>query len=310
MKILLIGYNRIGDTILSTGLINFLLNKHKNALFTIVTSSISAGIYENMPQLEQLIISDKKRYSLHWLNTWLKTRSVKWDLIIDLRSTVLAFFLSTQNKMIFKGNKSEHKLIQYKNFIKSPNEIFPIIWANKKDYISIKEKKNIKSKYICIAPLSNSPFKDWSINRYATLFEKDLFNSYEIVLLGATSDKEELNTINQLVNTSNQLINNLINSADMIETYFLLKEAALFLGSDSSNMHLAVAANIPTIGLFGPTDEKLYGPQGDNNLSLRGDKSFSEVVNRLDYKSGEKKSYLDDLSVSKVYEEIERILES
>ena len=130
------------------------------------------------------------------------------------------------------------------------------------------------------------------------------------MLLGATSNKEELNTINQLVNTSNQLINNLINSADMIETYFLLKEAALFLGSDSSNMHLAVAANVPTIGLFGPTDEKLYGPQGDNNLSLRGDKSFSEVVNRLDYKSGEKKSYLDDLSVSKVYEEIERILES
>ena len=153
MKILLIGYNRIGDTILSTGLINFLLNKHKNALFTIVTSSISAGIYENMPQLEQLIISDKKRYSLHWLNTWLKTRSVKWDLIIDLRSTVLAFFLSTQNKMIFKGNKFEHKLDQYKNFIKSPNEIFPIIWANKKDYLGIKEKKNIKNKYICVAPL-------------------------------------------------------------------------------------------------------------------------------------------------------------
>ena len=75
-------------------------------------------------------------------------------------------------------------------------------------------------------------------------------------------------------------------------------------------MHIAVAANIPTIGLFGPTNEKLYGPLGKNNLSLRGDKSFSEIVNQLDYKSGKIKSYLDNLSVTKVYKEIERILES
>ena len=40
------------------------------------------------------------------------------------------------------------------------------------------------------------------------------------------------------------------------------------------------------------------------------DKSFSEIVNQLDYKSGEIKSYLDNLSVTKVHKEIERILES
>ena len=125
-----------------------------------------------------------------------------------------------------------------------------------------------------------------------------------------SSDKKELDNINQLVQCSNQVIKNLINDANLIETYFILQKAALFLGSDSANMHMAVAANIPTIGLFGPTNEKLYGPLGKNNLSLRGDKSFSEIVNQLDYKSGKIKSYLDNLSVTKVHKEIERILES
>ena len=310
MKILIIGNNRIGDTILSTGVINFLLSKYKNALFTVVTSSISVSIYEDMPQLEKIIISNKKKYSLHWLTVWLKTRAIKWDLVIDLRSSPLAYVLKSRKKMVFKGNKTEHKLLQLKSFIGSANEIAPIIWANKKNYLNINQKKNIKNVYICIAPVSNYANKDWSIDRYISLLENDLFNSFEIVLLGATSDKDELNKIEQIVNTSNQSIINLINNANMIETYFILKDAALFLGSDSSNMHLAVAANIPTIGLFGPTDEKLYGPLGVNNLSLRGDKSFSEIVNQLDYKSGEKKSYLDDLSVSKVYGEIERILKS
>jgi ADP-heptose:LPS heptosyltransferase len=308
MKILLIGHNRIGDTILSTGLINFFLNKYENSLFTIVTSSISACIFENMPKLERLIISNKEKYSLHWLNIWLQTKSIKWDLIIDLRSSALVYFLNYKQKMIFKGNKFDHKLYQLQKFIGSSDEITPVIWANKNNYEGIHEKKNLNNKYICIAPMSNSAAKDWSMENYISLFENDLFNSYDIVLLGATSNIRELNIINKFIKKSNHQIKNLINDANMIETYFILKKADLFLGSDSSNMHLAVVANIPTIGLFGPTDEKLYGPLGKNNLSIRGDKSFSEIVNQLDYKSGRIKSYLDDLSVTKVYREIERIL--
>ena len=308
MKILLISYNRIGDTILSTGLINYLLREYENASFSIITSSISASIYQDMPRLDKLIIVNKQKYSIHWLKIWNKVRKSRWDLVIDLRSSSLSYFISTKKKMIFKGNEKDHKLLQLQSFIGSPKELNPTIWAEEKKYININEEKNIKNQYICIAPISNSVVKDWPISRYLSLFENDLFKNYDIILLGATSNKEELENINQLIKISNVPVNNLINNANMIETFFILKKAALFLGSDSSNMHLAVAANIPTIGLFGPTDEKLYGPLGKNNLSLRGDKSFSQIINQIDYKSGKIKSYLDDLSVTKVYKEIERIL--
>jgi ADP-heptose:LPS heptosyltransferase len=308
MKILLISYNRIGDTILSTGLIDHLLKKYDNASFSIVTSSISACIYQDLPKLDNLIIADKKKYSLHWFKIWNETRKTSWDLVIDLRSSALSYFIRAKKKLIFKGNQNEHKLKQLQTLIGSNNELKPTIWADKKNYINIKHKKKLVDKYICIAPISNAPAKDWHLNKYLKLLENDLFNDFQIILLGATTKKKELIGINYLVQESRQTINNLINNADMIETYFILKNSKLFIGSDSSNMHLAVTANIPTIGLFGPTDEKLYGPLGKNNLSLRGDKSFSEIVNQLDYKSGKIKSYLDDLSVTKVYKEIERIL--
>ena len=308
MKILLISYNRIGDTILSTGLIDHLLRKYDNASFSIVTSSISACIYQDLPKLDKLIIADKKKYSLHWFKIWNETRKISWDLVIDLRSSSLSYFIRSKKKLIFRGNQNEHKLKQLQTLIGSNNELEPTIWADEKNYINIKHKKKLSKKYICIAPLSNAPTKDWHLNKYLELLEKDLFNDFQIILLGATSQKEDLIGINYLVQESKQTINNLINNADMIETYFILKNANLFIGSDSSNMHLAVTANIPTIGLFGPTDEKLYGPLGKNNLSLRGDKSFSEIVNLLDYKSGKIKSYLDDLSVTKVNKEIEKVL--
>ena len=308
MKILLISYNRIGDTILATGLISHLLEKYKDAYFSIITSSVSASIYENMPRLEDLFIVDKQKYSMHWIRIWNFTRKKKWDLVIDLRSSSLAYFLTTKKKLIFKGNNNDHKLKQLQALIGSDKELMTCIWADQKKYLNIKEEKNIGNNYICVAPISNFPLKDWSVDKYIELFKNNLFNDFQIILLGATSHQHDLDNINRLLNDSPQPINNLINRADMIETYFILKDSAMFIGSDSSNMHLSVAANTPTIGLFGPTNENLYGPLGKNNSSIRGNKNHLEIINQIDYKSGEIKSYLDDLKVSKVHKAIQNIL--
>ena len=308
MKILLISYNRIGDTILATGLIRHLLEKYQNASFSIITSSIAKSIYQDMPRLDQLIIADKKKYSMHWFKIWNLSRKTSWDLVIDLRSSSLAYFVSAKKRKIFHGKENKHKLEQLKSFIGSTEDLSPGIWANKDKYIKLKKDKLLTDKYICIAPISNSAVKDWSIENYINLLRNTFFNDYQIVLIGATSDESELNNVNKLILESSQNINNLINNADMIETYFILENSELFLGSDSSNMHLSVTASIPTLGLFGPTDEKLYGPLGKNNLSIRGERSHIEIINEKDYKLGKIKSYLDDIKVTQVYKEIEKIL--
>ena len=314
MKILLINYNRIGDTILSTGLIDHLLEKYENASFSIITSTISKSIFQDMPRLDKLIIADKQKYSMHWFKIWNETRKSSWDLVIDLRSSSLAYFISTKDKMIFKGNENEHKLKQLQLFIGSPKELTPKIWADERKYQNVNGTKRLNDKYVCIAPISNSIIKDWSIDNYVSLINSGIFKDYQIILLGAISKdnldvgKVDQNNINKLVSLASGNINNLIDNANMIETYFILKRASLFIGSDSSNMHLSIAAKIPTIGLFGPTDEKLYGPLGKNNLAIRGEKTFLEIINQNDYKMGETKSYLEDLEVSKVYKEIVNIL--
>jgi ADP-heptose:LPS heptosyltransferase len=49
---------------------------------------------------------------------------------------------------------------------------------------------------------------------------------------------------------------------DLLTAFACLKHARLFIGNDSGTMHLAAAAGVPTIGLFGPSDERLYAPWG------------------------------------------------
>ena len=49
MRILFVTSNRLGDAVLSTGLLDHLLRTHPDARITIVCGAVAAGIFERMP---------------------------------------------------------------------------------------------------------------------------------------------------------------------------------------------------------------------------------------------------------------------
>ncbi len=67
----------------------------------------------------------------------------------------------------------------------------------------------------------------------------------------------------------------LVGKVDLLTAYACLKRARLFVGNDSGLMHLAAAAGAPTLGLFGPSDERLYAPWGPRARVLRGPRDFA-----------------------------------
>ena len=308
MNILVISYSRIGDTILATSLINHLIIENPDAEFTVVTSSISKDIFQDMPQLHNLIIVDKEKRSKHWVKIWKKTRVIKWDLIVDLRSSYLSYFINTKKRMIFRGSENNHKIDQFRKFLKIQKNITPHIWANSEKYKNIIKDKNLSENYICIAPITNWTGKDWLINNYLELFNDPLFNDYQIVILGASDDEKTLSKLDHFKKNLSIEVINLMNCADMIESYFILKKSTLFLGSDSSNMHLSVAAEIPTIGLFGPSNDQVYGPKGENNLTIRGNKSYIDIISDSNFTIEDAPSYLNDIKVDQVLSEIRKII--
>ena len=55
-----------------------------------------------------------------------------------------------------------------------------------------------------------------------------------------------------------------------------LQRCVLFAGNDSGLMHLAAAAGVPTIGLFGPTNASEYAPAGQHAVAVTSDSSRME----------------------------------
>src|SRR5262245_4189048 len=55
MKILFITSSRIGDAVLSTGLLNYMAQKWPDAKVTIACGALAASLFEGYPNLERLI---------------------------------------------------------------------------------------------------------------------------------------------------------------------------------------------------------------------------------------------------------------
>ena len=278
MRILFIGPTRVGDTILATSIINHYINKYKSSEFTVVTSSVSQNLFKKMPQLQNLIIINKMRFSLHWLKIWSKVFIYRWDLVIDLRSSVLSYLVITKERKIFKGNNYDHKVVQFTKFLDIKEKINPEIWFDKNDVDDAKKILPVEGPYIAIAPYSNWKSKDWALLNYEKLLQRNIFQNYTIILTGLSKDIADKEIMENLLSQKNLKVLNFFD-VPLSQMGPIFSICDLFIGSDSGLMHLAASSGCKTIGLFGPTDDRVYGPW--QNIVIKSKTSPHDNIDSL-----------------------------
>ena len=64
MDILFVTATRIGDAVLSTGLISYLIDRYPGARLTIAAGPVAAPLFDAVPGLERLVVVEKQRWSL------------------------------------------------------------------------------------------------------------------------------------------------------------------------------------------------------------------------------------------------------
>jgi lipopolysaccharide heptosyltransferase II len=103
--------------------------------------------------------------------------------------------------------------------------------------------------------------KRWPLDHYRELVEQLVTVANVCVLLIGGSDDAELNArlIEGLSNGRADVFN-LAGKTSFGESAALIQACTLFIGNDSSPMHLAAAVGTPVIAIFGPTSPQEYGP--------------------------------------------------
>ena len=84
-----------------------------------------------------------------------------------------------------------------------------------------------------------------------------------------------------------------------------MKKSDVFIGNDSGLMHLAVASKLRVISLFGPTNDAVYGPNGDKNIVIRTKENYDYFKS---LKINENKSYMSSIKPETVFKNCEKII--
>jgi heptosyltransferase II len=136
------------------------------------------------------------------------------------------------------------------------------------------------SPIVALAPGAVGPGKKWPTENYAELAKALVLDGATVWILGGPLEKEPAADI---VRHAGNGVRDLTGT-DLRDAIIALKGADLAVTNDSGLMHISAAIGTPTIGIFGPTDPRLWGPLNplaavvEPERSFARDRSTSEIA--------------------------------
>ena len=314
MKVLFITSTRIGDAVLSTSILSYLKNRFPHCSLYIATGKTAALLFKNFNNVKKIFILEKNFFKIHWLKLWSRTFFNKWDIVIDLRGSIISYFLFNKKKYVYKSiNKNIHRLDELAILMERKHLPLPLIPVLKKDMKKISKDFLKLKNSIAIGASANWPAKIWPSKNFVKLIhmflkEKQFGKKKSIVFFGSSKDLKNIKKITKHLKKFK--VKNFCGKLNLIEVAAHLKKCKIFIGNDSGLMHIASASGIPTLGLFGPSLESRYAPKGNNAYYIRAKKTFNQLTGAKNFDWNTKKNLMSSLSVNDVFNKIKKILTS
>jgi len=306
IPILFISQSRLGDAVLSSGLIKALADRTEGASFTIVASALAAPLFKQVPGLERILLLEKRLWGLHWLSLLREVGFRRWSLIVDLRGAPATALINHRRRAAHRKPAIPlHKVVEAGRLLSGGQEPpAPHIFTNAAIEASAESLTAGDGPILAMAPTANWVGKTWPAERFAKV-ARDLLGpdgplaGGRLMVLGGPADRRD--AVPVLSALPRERVIDLVGREDLLVLYAALKRARLFIGGDSGLMHVAAAAGAPTLGLFGPSDERLYAPWGPLARTVRGPRGFA-AFKAIDPGLNQALCHMMDLKVETVRE--------
>lgn len=260
MKILIELPTWLGDAVMATPAIENILSLDSHAQLTLLGSATTLAIFDYHPNMRVQIVLNKQ-----YINLYKTAKKMgNFDMFISFRNTfrskVLAYWVRAQNKYQFNQSKytsKQHQVQKYHQFINQSLNL-----ASKPDKLLIYYPTHHQSKRPNKPVLginlgaSYGSAKRWYPQEFAKVAVA-LAKQYNIIILGNSNELDIAAAIEQFLLKSHiSNYQNLVGKTSISELIAVISGLSLLITSDSGPMHLAAALQVPTVAIFGPTQDK------------------------------------------------------
>jgi len=301
MRILFISSTRVGDAILSTGLLDRLIRDHPGAAVTIACGPAAAPLFDAVPGLERVIVLDKMVFSLHWPRLLALTVGGRWDVLVDLRNSPMYFILPAKRRYrLQRSPEPEHRVKQLArslNLEDAPPA--PHLWVSEAAEATAGRLIPDGPPVLAVGPTANWRAKTWRAEHFAHLIERltapeGILPGARVAVLGRDDERPQALRLIEAIPEDRRL--DLVGRLDLLEAFACLKRSAFYVGNDSGLMHLAAASGTPTLGLFGPSPETHYAPWGPTTGVASTEVPYAEIFpDDFDHRASD--TLMDSLTV-------------
>ncbi len=288
-NVLVVSNTGLGDTILSTPAIISLRNSFPEINITFMVNKKMFPLFDGFEFVDSFVFYSSGFFSQLRIINNLRKRKIDTIFLFHSNGPEDIFF------SVFSGAKNILKMTDNPNhkykkiFINSPNlttkhdiekkldlvrlfnpdklykkMLIPKHFYSENSYL----KKDPGIKYIGMQLGAQDIYKMWPIDNFICLAEKICkeFSNIKFVMLGSTKYEQNLVKKFQLGFSGSDLIVNLCGNSSIKSLPKILNDLELVITNDTGTLHLAIALQIKTVSLFGPTDSRVFGPYQDLDI--------------------------------------------
>lgn len=307
MKILFITSSRIGDAVLSAGLLDYMAQQWPKASVTIACGPLAVSLFEGYPNLERIIPVKKEKHNRHWIKLWKQVVGTKWDIVVDLRNSAVSRLIRARKRYIFGGHidQKRHKVEQNAAVMKLDFVPAPKLWFTVKQNEAAQKLLPSGGLILGVGPAANWQGKTWPAERFIEIVKfittaNGLMPNARVAVFGAPGEEEACRKVLASVPIDKQI--DAIAKGDPGTAAAAIARCDLFIGNDSGLMHCAAASGVPTLGLFGPSYPHLYRPWGGEYISTP--ETFDELIDYPGYTPKTAPCLMESLTVDMVKEKL------
>ena len=277
-KILVFSFSFIGDAVLSTVVIQPLRRHFPDAHITFLVGPQAVDLLATDPNIDAALVYENRGEHAGWkgrLHLIKTLRLVKFDLVVNLRDSLMARCIGAKHWGLARGDSNRHAVTRYLEVLQRQG----IDTTNAHPRLELTEAERIAAQHflletgleserllIGIHPGGNWEYKLWDGKNYAEVASILAEKRNAGILLFAGPNEQHLQThVAEMMDVPPILVK----TDNLRHLAALISACDVYIGNDTGPMHIAAAVDTPVVALFGSTNHIRSRPYGDKHTVVQ-----------------------------------------